>query len=276
MSHSTLTAVVVAGVVLAMAGGPVDASPSGTVAAAQTDQTDRIEIDANVDSNEEAVAFARNVMEVKGHLQASVRLAGDFQPEEAAFHAEHAYADYWNESSPRGPLAPAVEAANESLASDFEAELEALESASRELSPEAYERRVREEVFPLLDRALVAAVPSAYRENETFDARVTNALLERIDGEYAAAINASGDVTSREGYREYWDARGFVVQASERYEGAIAPTLDDSARTRANDSFAELQARASLERPPAELRSVAADLRSTLSSAANESTSRLD
>ncbi|PSP43731.1 hypothetical protein BRC68_06015, partial [Halobacteriales archaeon QH_6_64_20] len=84
MSHSTLTAVVVAGVVLAMAGGPVGALPSGTVAAAQTD---RIEIDANVDSNEEAVAFARNVMEVKGHLQASVRLAGDFQPEEAAFHA---------------------------------------------------------------------------------------------------------------------------------------------------------------------------------------------
>lgn len=87
-----MTVLVLAGLVLAMAGGPVSPSPS------ETKTADTAEIDGTINSSEEAVAFARNVDEVKGHLRASIRLAGDGQPEEAQFHATHAYTDYWKEA----------------------------------------------------------------------------------------------------------------------------------------------------------------------------------
>lgn len=73
-------------------------------------------------------------------------------------------------------------------------------------------------MFPILDRALEGTIPSEYPENESFDADVTNALLERVDKEYTAAINDSGDVVE---YCEYWDARGFIVQANARYDEEI-------------------------------------------------------
>jgi hypothetical protein len=258
MSHRTSIAFVVTAMVVAAAVGPAVAS------AAEQTETD-VQLDGEIDSREEAVLFARNVDEVKGHLRASIRLAGNYQPEEVQFHADHAYTDYWNASSPRGPLQPAIASANESLASELETKLASLDSKATSLSPTAYERYVREEVFPLLDRALDDAIPSEYRESEDFDADVTVAVLDRIEGEYAAGINESGAVASREGYWEYWDARGFIVQASERYEGELAPTFGPLAHTQVEESFTELQANASRQASPSELTAITADLRSTLS-----------
>jgi hypothetical protein len=258
MSHRTSIAFVVAAAVVVATVGPALASPAGQ---AGTD----VELAGEIDSREEAVRFARNVEEVKGHVRASIRLAGTYQPGEVEFHADHAYTDYWNESSVRGPLQPAIASANESLARELEARLASLDSKATSLSPTAYERYVHEELFPLLNRAREAAIPSEYREGENFDADVTDALLERIEEEYAAGIDESGAVTSREGYREYWDARGFIRQANERYEEGIAPTLGPLARAEADDSFIELQATASLQASSAELTTITADLRSTLS-----------
>lgn len=257
MSHRTI-AIVLAALLVAL--------PVSPVAASQDDST---QLDGSIDSAEEAVLFARNVAEVKGHLYASVRLAGDLQPVEAEFHAEHAYTDYWAEGSARGPVGPAITDANESLAAELETALASLEANATALGPEEFERRVLEEVFPLLDRALNETIPAEYRENSTFDVRVTNAVIERIDEEYNGEITPEGAVDQ---YREYWDARGFIVQAMNRYESAIAPTLDRDGRARADTLFTELQARASLQAPSSELEAVTAELRSALSDSVDETT----
>lgn len=119
MSHRTSIAVVVAAVVVTAAVGPAAASPTRQ---ARTD----VALNGEIDSSEEAVLFAHTVDEVKGHLRASTRLAGDRQPEEAAFHACHAFTDYWTEGSARGPLERA-------RADNLFTELQA--SASQQASP---------------------------------------------------------------------------------------------------------------------------------------------
>lgn len=257
MSHRT-TAVVFAALLIALPVSPVAAS-----------QDDSSQLDGSIDSREEAVLFARNVAEVKGHLYAAVRLAGDLQPVEAEFHAEHAYTDYWTAGSTRGPVGPAITNANESLAAELEIALAGLEANATALGPEEFERRVLEDVFPLLDRVLDETIPPEYSERPDFDVRVMNALLERTDEEYNGEITPEGAVDQ---YREYWDARGFIVQATNQYESTIAPTLDREARTETDALFAELQALASLQAPSPELEAVTADLRSTLSGATNGTT----
>jgi hypothetical protein len=240
---------------------------TGSTAETQTNDT---QLDESIDSMEEAVLFARNINEAKGHLRASVRLAADFQPAEAEFHGQHVFTDYWAEGSPRGPIEPAVRNANGFLADELETELQALELDSTSLTAAAYEQRVTEEVFPRLDQAFVASVPERFRENTSFDVRVMHALLDRIDEEYTLGVSSTGDPEGINGYREYWDALGFIGQAEALYSDEIAPTLNESERADIETQFDRLQAVAAFERaPPSELTPVTNQLRSTLSDAAN-------
>lgn len=57
-----------------------------------------------------------------------------------------------------------------------------------------------------------------------------------------------------------------------QYESAIAPTLDQDGRARADVLFTELQARTSLQAPSSELEAVTAELRAALSDAVNGTT----
>jgi len=235
---------------------------------AETAQDNEPQLDESIDSMDEAVTFSRNINEMKGHLRASVRISADFQPSEAEFHGEHAFTDYWAEGSIRGPIEPAVRNADESLATELEGELRALERNSTSLTTEEYEQRVNEEVFPLLDRALSESIPERFRENASFDLRVMNALFDRIDEEYTAGVSSSGDPRGIDGYREYWDAVGFIGQADTLYTQEIAPTLNESERAEIEEQFARLQAAAAFSRvPPSELKPIVTDLRSHLSDA---------
>jgi hypothetical protein len=277
MPRKLVIAVIVAALVVGATIGPSVASTT------TSEESDDAQLDENIDSMEEAVLFARNVREVKGHLRASVRLAGDFQLSEAEFHAEHAYTDYWAEGSLRGPIGPAIADANPSLANELETKLQALESDSTSLSSAEYERVVIEEVFPLLNQALHETIPAEYREGPRFDTRVTKALLDRIDDEYTGGISPSetaqsldqyrgGTVQGIDGYREYWDARGFIVEAGIYYSEEVAPTLDREDRRAAAQSFAELQAVASLQASPSALTSITDELRSQLPETDDEAT----
>lgn len=156
-----------------------------------------------------AVTFVRNVEEVRGHLTSSVSLLENERPEDAALHAGHA-SDYF------GPVLPEVRDVDPELATELRGHLSGLEGQVRSSDADEYEAYVTDEVFPLLESAVEAVVPSDIRDSLGFDVRVMNALAGRIAGEYTAAVPSAGTI---ELAGEYWDARGFLTRIEARYDG---------------------------------------------------------
>jgi len=164
-----------------------------------------------------AVAYVRNVEEVRGHLTSSVELLDRGREDDAALHASHG-PDYF------APVLTPVRDEEPALATRLRG---LLRSASERISTsdaEEYEQFVTEDVFPLLDDAVAAVVAEETRDSVAFDVRVMDALAGRIAEEYAAAVPEAGTV---ELAGEYWDGRGFLTRIEHRHE-AVGDDLDDA------------------------------------------------
>jgi hypothetical protein len=191
----------------------------GVSAAGQSDES----TESDIEGMDAAVTFVRNVEEVRGHLTSSVSLLENERPEDAALHAGHG-SDYF------GPVLPEVRDVDPELATELRGHIAGLEGQVRSSDADEYEAYVTDEVFPLLDSAVEAVVPSDIRDQQAFDVRVMNALAGRIADEYTAAVPSAGTIDLP---GEYWDGRGFLTRIEARYEG-----LDDfSAGSDALDSL---------------------------------------
>lgn len=171
---------------------------------------------AGVADRATAVDYVRNAEEVRGHLDASVRLLTAGDASAAVLHGGHG-ADY------AATLLPPVRRADPDLAADLREALLGIDAAG---DAAAYERRVTEEILPLVGDAVDVAVPEEFVGETAFSAAVTIALLERIAEEYTAAVAPDETI---ERYGEYWDARGFYGRVAERVSG-LADDLDGEVR----------------------------------------------
>lgn len=192
-----------AGIAAAAGGGTgTDRGPPGsdgtTTTPAKSGDGDR--------SLDAAVAFARNVEEVRGHLASSVTLLETGRREEASLHASHG-PDYY------GPILPAVRDVDPGLATRLRARLAALEPRVRSASAADYADYVDDAVRPLLAEAETAVLADERRDSPAFGVRVANALAGRLAEEYTAAVPSAGTV---ELAGEYWDARGFLTRIEDR------------------------------------------------------------
>ncbi|MFB6280649.1 MAG: hypothetical protein ABEH40_01350 [Haloferacaceae archaeon] len=160
-----------------------------------------------IGSVEEAVAYVRNVEEVRGHLASSATLLERGRREDAAVHAKHP-TDYF------GAILPRLRDVDPDLATRLRARLRAPGQRIGTAEASAYRTYIDEQVLPALDRAVEAVVPEGTRTATGFGVRVMNALAGRIADEYAAAVPEAGSI---ELVGEYWDARGFLVRIEERY-----------------------------------------------------------
>jgi hypothetical protein len=174
---------------------------------------------ASVEGVDAAVAYARNADEVRGHALASVQLSEYGDAGAAALHAGHG-ADYVL------ALAPPVHAEDPALAARLQERLLALDDRVDDASASEFERFVTEEVVPVVDEAVATVLSADRRESTAFSARVTVALLRRIEDEYDAAVT---DEETIELYGEYWDARGFFRRVRARYD-AMRSDLDSETR----------------------------------------------
>jgi hypothetical protein len=164
---------------------------------------------ASVEGVEDAVAYARNAEEARGHAFASQQLRSFGDGSAAALHAGHG-ADYVM------ALAPPVQAEAPDQAAALQETLLAASARVESDSPSEYEQFVETELVPAVDDAVSLALPDEFAGTTSFDARVAIALLGRIEDEYAAAVT---DEEVIELYGEYWDARGFYHRVTQRYDG---------------------------------------------------------
>lgn len=174
---------------------------------------------ASVDGIEDAVAYARAAGEVRGHAYASRKLSEYGDGDAASLHAGHG-PDY------AMALLPAVQAEAPDLAATLQERMFALSDRVGSASPGEYEQFVTEELFPPLAEAESLVLPDELAGTTSFDARVTIALLGRIEEEYAKAVT---DEEVIELYGEYWDARGFYHRVTRRYD-AMKSDLDRETR----------------------------------------------
>lgn len=192
-------------------------------------------------SRDDALAYARCVEEIRGHLHSSAALAG-FGDEDATLHAGHA-SDYVMS------VLPPVQASNPDLASRLLERLLAADKRVASLSASEYEQFVTGDVFPLLEQAVSVAVPDEYTESTSFDAAVFLALADRLADEYDAAVT---DEEMIELYGEYWDARGFLTGMEERFAG-FESDLDSGARSEVSDELEILRRELGTARPPSDV-----------------------
>jgi len=174
---------------------------------------------ASVEGVEESVAYARAAAEVRGHAYASRMLSEYGDDDAASLHAGHG-PDY------AMTLLPAVQAEDPDLAATLQERLFALSSRVASVSADEYAQFVTEELFPPLAEAESLVLPDELVGTTSFEARVTIALLGRIEEEYSKAVT---DEEVIELYGEYWDSRGFYRQVSQRYD-AMEPELDEETR----------------------------------------------
>ena len=164
---------------------------------------------------DEHVDYVRNVEEVKGHLNASLRLSEMEDTDGASLHANHPPDDYL------GVILPPVEEENTELAEEIEETLNRAPDMAEE-SPDEYAEYIRNDVHPVLDEAVETVVPEQDRNSPAFAAKVNIALLNRIDDEYTAAVAENGTVVLD---GEYWDGRGFLNRIKARHP-TIATEFD--------------------------------------------------
>ncbi|WP_435184669.1 hypothetical protein [Halobellus sp. EA9] len=196
---------------------------------------------AAVDGRDGALAYARSVEEIRGHLHSSVALAG-FGDEDATLHAGHA-PDYVMS------VLPPVQASNPDLASRLFEQLLAADERVASLSASEYEQFVTGDVFPLLEQAVSVAVPDEYTGSTSFDAAVFLALADRVADEYDAAVT---DEEVIELYGEYWDARGFLKRMEERFAG-FESALDSETRSEVSEELEVLRRELETARPPSDV-----------------------
>jgi len=178
-----------------------DTTVNRSGATASRDVLQAEEIDA-------AVTFMRNVEEVRGHLDSSAALLEQARVEQAALHAGHG-SDYY------APVLTPLRDVNPELATRLRGRIGSLEAKVRSSDPEEYRTYLDEELFPLLEQAVEAVVPSAMRASAAFDVRVMNVLAGRIADEYTAAVPTADELDL---VGEYWDGRGFLTRIEARYE----------------------------------------------------------
>ena len=180
---------------------------------------------ATIHNREEALAYVRNVEEVKGHLHPSVELA-EAGADTASLHAGHP-TDY------TATILPPLQRVDPELAGRVHDHLFAPGERLESDSASEYETLVTDEVFPVLDEAIATAVPDEYTGNASFDAAVFLALADRLNGEYGKAVPEGETI---ELYGEYWDARGFLSRMKSRFEG-FESALDSSTRSEVSEEL---------------------------------------
>ena len=220
---------------LGAVGGIAGASLVGFGAARRTGTGTDTDDHGSAESTETAVAYVRNVEEVRGHLVSATTLLERGRREDAALHAGHG-ADYFT------AVLPPVRDEEPELATRLRARLNEVPERVASDDASAFDAFVTEEVGPLLDDAVELVVDGETRNSTAFDVRVMNALAGRIADEYDAAVTADGTVRE-EG--EYWDGRGFLVRIEERYD-AISAAVDGAG----SDSLDRLRSEMEALDPP--------------------------
>ncbi|MFB6128662.1 MAG: hypothetical protein ABEJ47_02755, partial [Halorhabdus sp.] len=172
-----------------------------------------------ITSEDEAVTFVERILEMKGHLNASVYWAAQGNVAEAKTHAKHPKNEYWN------LVGPEIEAANATFAQRLESKLNALPEKAATMEPGEYRAHIRQDIYPLLDEAVNRTVAADARSGLAFEGEVAMKLLDRIGVEYANAMNDQGEIVN---LMEYWDARGFANVLETRYDAEIAPELSSA------------------------------------------------
>jgi hypothetical protein len=178
---------------------------------------------ARIDGREDALAYARNLEELRGHLVSSAALIDAADLSGAELHAGHA-TDYVM------PLLPAVHRADPELANQL---LERLPAIDDQVSAGAYETYLDEEIRPLLDEVASTAMPAEFVDDTSFTAALILALAGRIEDEYRAAVT---DDEVIELYGEYWDARGFLTRIEAHYPD-IESDLDEETRAEVSEEL---------------------------------------
>jgi len=220
---------------LGAVGGIAGASLVGFGAARRTGMSTDADDHGSAESTETAVAYVRNVEEVRGHLVSATTLLERGRREDAALHAGHG-ADYF------AAVLPPVRDEEPELATRLRARLNEVPERVALDDASAFDAFVTEEVYPLLDDAVGLVVDSETRDSTAFDVRVMNALADRIADEYDAAVTADGTV-QEEG--EYWDGRGFLVRTEERYD-----EVDSAVADAGSDSLGRLRSEMEALDPP--------------------------
>ncbi|MFB6162379.1 MAG: PGF-CTERM sorting domain-containing protein [Halococcoides sp.] len=169
-----------------------------------------------ITTEEEAVTFVERIVEMKGHLNASMHWASAGNTAEAREHAKHPKDEYWNQ------VGPSIRDANATFADRLKSKLDALPSKAKTMTPSEYRAHVTEEIYPLLETAIDRTVAADARSSLAFEGQVATKVLERIEVEYGNGLNDDGKVLN---LVEYWDARGFANVLETRYDGEIAPEL---------------------------------------------------
>jgi hypothetical protein len=184
----------------------------GTAAAADLES-------AHVDGTEAAVAYVRNAEEARGHAYASEQLLRYEDSSGVALHAGHG-ADY------AMTLLPPVQAEDPDLAATLQDALLGLSDRANSGTPAEYASFIEDELHPTLDDAIDLVLDDDMTDSTSFQARVSIALLGRIEDEYTAAVT---DDEVIELYGEYWDARGFYNRVTQLYDG-FRSDLDSETR----------------------------------------------
>ena len=220
---------------LGAVGGIAGVSLVGFGAARWTGTSTDADDHGSAESTGTAVAYVRNVEEVRGHLVSATTLLERGRRADAALHAGHG-ADYF------AAVLPPVRDEAPGLATRLRARLNEVPERAESDDASAFDAIVTEEVYPLLDDAVELVVDDETRNSTAFGVRVMNALAGRIADEYDAAVTADGTVR-RDG--EYWDSRGFLVRIEERYD-AVSAAVDGAGR----DSLGRLRSEMEALDPP--------------------------
>ena len=189
----------------------------------------------------------RTVDEIEAHLQASVDLVAGGDRELAAAHAQTVREEQWP------VIAPQLEGQNATLASDLEAAIDQAPAAARNDSPEAYEQFVEDEILAALPAATSTLVPAASTGNVTFSAGVASGLLERASAEYTEGVSENGTVVETMDYRT---AVAYADKAQQRFDGTIAASLDEEARSELAEMFETLDTRLTDSVAPSQVQSI--------------------
>ncbi|MFB6256641.1 MAG: hypothetical protein ABEH58_07970, partial [Haloplanus sp.] len=117
------------------------------------------------------------------------------------------------------------------------------------MSAGEYEGFVTDDVVPLIEQAMSAAVPDEYTGSSSFSAAVFLALADRIVDEYNAAVTEDEVI---ELYGEYWDGRGFLTRMEARFAD-FGPDLDDQTRSEVEEELSILRQELETARPPSDV-----------------------
>ncbi|GGN09911.1 twin-arginine translocation signal domain-containing protein [Halarchaeum nitratireducens] len=212
---------------------------------------------ASVEGREDALDYARNVEEVKGHLLAASELKQLGDSSGTAFHARHA-PDY------AMTVLPPLYASDPGLAGDVLTRMTSALERGHSLGADAFDDYATGETFDLLDDAMETAVSEEFRGTTPFTASIIVALAGRIEEEYSAAV-PEGEAVDL--YGEYWDARGFLRRVETHY-AAIESDLDAETRDAAGTAVETLRTNVDTVSTADELSGTVSDLESALSSVA--------